>query len=469
MDDQGERWTSVLRASIDGADSRRLTIDVLEWGPRLGILASVESGRPVGDFWHHAATFEIQLSLGSPVMCLVNAEPRMWSVTNGIVEPLEELMWWAMSELWGPEAIETDASGYLVRGAEDPARDRASRQIHDVREVIAGRARQHVKPREGALVAAMESRTAFCAYTALVDDSTGRIAQMIKTCPNVFTLVSASSLASQSWMKALGRIARAICDGVRLPKIVDEALAIGLPAYIPQGCASTLNRHANALVRDLPPLAANDLLSVLYAPGADINDLHAANECGAQWAGFVAAWSRRARSIDDVPRALRLGGFLSRHAALLWEQLHSPDELLDWIERTAAPVPGRSTSPARVCEEVTAWHRSLWDREFLDETPLKPGPRTTKVIAGIEVEQLLTVGSLVAEGARMHHCVASLAGDAVDGECFIYRAEVLGASVTIDLRRLGDGWAIHEAAGFENRRPTLDELCVIGSWVQALR
>jgi hypothetical protein len=371
-----------------------------------------------------------------------------------------------MSELWGPELIETDVSGYPILGPGHSAQDRTSRQIHDIREVIAERARQLVEPRAATLVAAMEGRTAYCAYTALVGDSTGRIAQVVKTCPNVFTLVAGSSRA---WMQGVTHIARAVCSGVRLPKIVDEALAIGLPAYRPHGCASALHRHANALVRDLPPLAVDELLLVLHAPGADINDLHAAGGCGTQWAGFVAAWSRRARSIDDVPRARRLGGFLSRHAALLCEQFHSPDDIVDWLDRTGAPVPGRSTSPTRVCAQVSAWHRSLWDREFLDETPLKPGPTTFKVIAGIEAEQLLTVGALVAEGARMHHCVASLAGNGVDGECFIYRAEVLGAAITIDLRRLGGRWAIHEAAGFENRRPTLDELCVIDSWVQALR
>jgi hypothetical protein len=173
--------------------------------------------------------------------------------------------------------------------------------------------------------------------------------------------------------------------------------------------------------------------------------------------------------IEDVPRALRLGGFVSRHGASLSEQFHSPDDIVDWLDRTGAPVPGRSTSPTRVRDQVNAWHRGLWDREFADETPLEPGPTTAKVLAGIEAEQLMTVGALVAEGTRMRHCVASLAAFAVEGQCFIYRAEVLGASITIDLRRLGNGWAIHEAAGFENRTPTLDELCLIASWVQALR
>jgi hypothetical protein len=442
-----------------------MTVRVFEAGQRLHLLASIESARPIGDFWHRAANFEIRLSLASPVMCLVNGVSRMWSVT-GHAEPLEELMWWAMSELWDSEAIETDAAGHLGRGVEQPARDRTSRQIHEIREVIAERARQLVEPRAATLVAAMESRTAYCAYTALVGDNTGRIAQLVKTCPNVFALIAGSS---QAWTQGVTYIARAVCDGVRLPKIVDEALAIGLPAYTPHGCASTLNRHANALVRELPPLAVDELLLVLHAPGTDINDLYAAGGYGAQWAGFVAAWSRRARLIEDVPRALRLGGFVSRHGASLSEQFHSPDDIVDWLDRTGAPVPGRSTSPTRVRDQVNAWHRGLWDREFADETPLEPGPTTAKVLAGIEAEQLMTVGALVAEGTRMRHCVASLAAFAVEGQCFIYRAEVLGASITIDLRRLGNGWAIHEAAGFENRTPTLDELCLIASWVQALR
>jgi len=442
-----------------------MTIHVFELGPRLRVVASIESGHPVGDFWHHTADFEIQLSLAAPVTCIVNGRARTWSVTQADAEPLEELTWWTMSELWGSEPIEKDASALLL-GMEEPARERAWRQIHDVRRLIAERARQDIDPRAVSLVERMDNRAAYWAYAALLDDTTGRIAQMIRICPNVFTLVAASS---QTASQELTRVVRAVCDGAKLPEIVQQALAIGLGAYRPQGCARMLNRHANALVRGLPPLALDDLLLVLHAPGADINDLHAAGECGATWARFIAAWSRRARSLYDVPRTLRLGGFLSRHAVVLCEQFHSPDEILDWLARTRAPVPGRSTPPTHVLDQVNAWHHGLWDLEFLDDTPLKPGPTTTKVIAGIEPEQLLTVGALVAEGARMHHCVASLAAEAVGGESFIYRADVLGASITIDLRRCGDGWRVHEAAGFENRRPTLDEMCLIDSWVRVLR
>src|SRR6188768_3312884 len=120
MVDRG-RWTSVLQVSLEGAESRRMTIEVLESEPRLRVVASIESSRPVGDFWHHAANFDIQLSLAAPVMCIVNGRPRMWSVTYGDTEPLEELMWWTMSELWGSELID-EGSGSLFLGSEAQAR-----------------------------------------------------------------------------------------------------------------------------------------------------------------------------------------------------------------------------------------------------------------------------------------------------------------------------------------------------------
>lgn len=456
----------ILDSSLVGDASRYMTIRVLETGPKLRVLAIAENGRPRGDFWYYAARFELEVCLARPVVCSVNGRPRAWSVTHHQPEPLEELGWWTMFELWEYEVTETEASTWLEHGSGDARRDRAWRQISDICRFIGERALRAADPRARSVVREMDDRTAFHAYAALLDDPTGRVAQMIEVCPNLFTLATTPCHSRQN---ALHSLARGIRDGVKLHKLVDEALAFGLTDYGPRGCASTLSVQANALVRHLPVLALDELLAILHAPGVDLNDLLGAGKARETWASFMADWGRRARSLDGEQSARRIGGFFSRRAVELHDSFHTPEEILDWIVRSGAPAPDRSSSLRRIRDQVHAWHRDLWELELVDATPLSPGPRATSRIVGIDASQVITVGELVAEGARMCHCVASLASEAVAGACFIYSATVLGTPITIDVRRADTRWRLYEASGFDNRKPTVDQLFVIDQWIEALR
>ena len=435
------------------------------------VVATLTSGHTEGHLWHREARFECEVRLGWPATCAVNGRPRAWTVTHRRADVLDELRWWALYQLWDTELIETEDTWQLDwgRGEDAPEYRRCVREIDAIELLISDHVWRTRDREASERVHGMDDDTAFFAYTALLDHehsssrACNRIAQMIAVCPNVFTLASVAAPSGH----ARREIVEGIQRGEKLASLIRNALAIPLA----EGrTGMPLNSQAVALVHYLPLRSFDDLMSVLQAPGIDVNDLLVAGKRADDWTRYVAEWGHRAHRVVGQDQRRRLGGFFSRHGLELYDASCMPDEVIDWIERaTDVGAPDRSSSPRRVHAAIQHWHATLWTHtEYPAETCLAPGPKQVKV-SGIEAVPIETVGALVAEGTRMAHCVASLAAAAVAGSYIVYSADVLDVSMTIALGLACNSWTLIEASGFANQRPTVDQLAVIWRWVEGLR
>lgn len=85
---------------------------------------------------------------------------------------------------------------------------------------------------------------------------------------------------------------------------------------------------------------------------------------------------------------------------------------------------------AGLVERTIRWHDAAHERRRLEDVvvrmggrdrPTAPPPIPLPVIPGVTF--LATVGAVVAEGARMKHCIATRARDAVAGNCYLFHVE----------------------------------------------
>ena len=462
------RRTTLLEESLIGAAGRWAIAKVCEHGATLNMTLAVHNGREPGDPWHHFATLEIEVCLSHPASCTVNGRTHSWSFAESPDGPLDDAIWWTMHQLWDTELIEVGDVMKLDFGVDEERAHATRRRIREICELAAARALELADAVACGLVRRLPKDVGFFTYGALLEDPDGRIQQMIKTCPCLLTLAAAGNPHGPRVRSLLGGI-RA---GKKLSRLIDEALPLGLEHHCPAGSSTRLSRHASALVRALPETSLDSLLNVLYAPGLDINDLVAAGASRGAWIQTMIGWGHCARKIDDRAAAMRLGGFLSRHALEL-QQMDIPglviEEIMDWLDGTGAAAPGRSSSPKRVREAIDDWHANLYRHvEFPPETPLVSGPVTKTEIIGIDVMPIATVRQLVDEGSEMHHCVASFASAAIAGEVFFYKVTVAGVRLTIALTGQRGRWFVREVSGFANRSPDPDELAPIERWVEAL-
>jgi hypothetical protein len=66
-----------------------------------------------------------------------------------------------------------------------------------------------------------------------------------------------------------------------------------------------------------------------------------------------------------------------------------------------------------------------------------------------EITFLDTVGAVLEEGERMHHCIATYARRADSGGCYLFHVERVGAQATVEVSRDG---TVAQACGPTNQR-----------------
>lgn len=386
-----------------------------------------------------ATTFSIEVSLSNPVMCRVCGRSSSWRFDDEMPEPLRELRVWVMRELWDAEGPQ----------GEDPRQEIAYRRITEVARIVEERVGATIDRRAADLVDGLEPAAAFATYAALLADPTGRIAQAIDICPNLFALAHGT--------RAWSRVVRGVRCGRKLGPLI---------AYVLREHLGEIEARDQGLVRHLPPLPAMQLIELLSAPGMCLDDLLAARDREG-WATFMIGWARRAKRIDDAFDAERLGAFFSRYAVELDDQLWSCDEIVDALDAAGLRYPTRGSSCRAIVKRIDGWQQRTSLAALGPDTPMAPGPRGAH--EGVDATQLATLGALQLEGFEMGNCVAQLAIAALEGISFFYRASVRGTRATIEVRRAVAGWQLHQLALAENGEPSLDHNQLVHAWVATLR
>lgn len=446
-------WLDHSKLHLDeyvlGSEGRCAELTLEQHGGTFRLLADVRNGYGEGDAWHYESSLRVELSVVHPAVSTLNEHWTSWPLEeesrhDGL---LRDCAAWLSAELG-----DTDSSSWLPEDEESESADtrRASERIHDACARLGRLALERAD--RGALdVARSMTRDArFFTYAALVGDPSGRVRQLVATCPALLSL--ASGLSPHVDDGAL------LLDGIRAGRKLNALIAEALAAR-----TADLDERNLALIRHAPAMTARELMLVLSAPGIDINDLHASQDRHG-WYEVMAAWGQLAPRVPDRAAAMALGSFVSKHGAAHPEV----GEIVDWVTRSDCSVPTRRTSPERVRREIDHWHERLCeDVEFDESTPLHP-PTANRRIPGVEIEPLLTVGELVREGSVMQHCVPSLAMDAVRGGVSVFRATVNGTRATVAVIRLARGWSLMEAAGYANRPLDDNSLGVLRWWAESL-
>src|SRR5574338_1070995 len=324
---------TIARERLLGAASRFADIHVHEHARRLTTRIAVSNGRPAGDAWHHDASLEVVIALAHPAAASVNGVPSRWSLDRQDIDrtgPLHDAASWLLCELWGPDVVEQDAHIWHRYGSDDwhehPEYRHARRRIQLVCDRVAERAIELCDRRARELAMGLPPDARFFAYAALLSDPSGRVAQMIATCPALLGLAGALAPAAGGAV-----FIEQIRAGTKLAALIRQALnTLTLPVS-----PTTL-----ALVRTAPALPRDALVAMLRAPGVDHNDVPAAGPARRAWYVVLAAWGRAACRIPDPAQ---VGGFISRHALALAgaHPASAIEALVDWLERSGAAHPSR--------------------------------------------------------------------------------------------------------------------------------
>lgn len=467
----------VLEERLPGVAGRWARISLHEHDRTVRLRAEILDGRgPVG------LPAQLVLRLSSPASCTVDGRScglsdgrhSKWDLRVNDAHddgPFSDIHWWVLRQLWDARLLETEDGFRHQVGAFDlherPEHQYASKRMSEVCEIASERAIALSDVATRSIALQLERDARFVAYAALLDDRTGRVAQMVDICPGLFTLATV--------LNPFGTKSRALIGGIRAGRTLTDLLELVLPdaaeSFGAAGSTVQVSRSAKALVRFAPAMPLDELLHVLHAPGLDINDVVRAGDAAGLWYRTMHEWAQCARGIKDRARANRVGGFLSKHAVEI--QRRDPEtqfvsEMMDWLDEAGATPPGRDSSVARVRRSIDEWHRKLRDSTYAAETRLSVGPSARQELGGITVSPIETVGQLVAEGAEMRNCVAAYAAAAIRGSLFFYRATVLGARVTIAITCASKKWSLREASGVANRRLQAAETALIVKWVDAL-
>lgn len=383
-----------------------------------------------------------QLRLVHPVMIALDKTPHWWSFDS----PSEDGD--VLDDLVG----RTVGWRHLPMGS--TPRAHAHALLHSLVTHAAGLAMERADACTLAKVRGLAPRTRSFAYAALLADERGHFAQALAAWPGLVALAAHHTSSDL--------IARLILDGRSIRDIVDGTLG-----------AERARPGARRLVRFAPcDLDGAALRGVIEAPGIDVNDLPSGPVARRTWYRWAAAWRA---VIERRPQGspIRVGGFVSRHALELEALARDADvdaealvtELLDHIDHTTTPPPGRSSSPALVVARLRTWHEALWSLELDRDTALPIGPAAPIAPSPLVVTPIATVGALVAEGRTMHHCVATYAGRAAAGELCFYKVTLGDERLTVAVTYRHGRWRIIEASGPCNRRPTPRARRQLDAWL----
>ncbi len=396
---------------------------------------------------------QILLRLADPAACHVNDLQTHWEMTAlpSTDGPFARAIIWALDHLHPDGACE------LEPGAQR-SRDANHARLHKLCAVAAGHAVAlcDVDTLGVALLCPEEAR--LFVYGALLRDTSGRIAEMLATCPGVLRTAAMAFDTS---------VVGAILEGAPVSQLLRDAFARTL--HGPE-VSSLLVQRAPADVRPAWVSAA------LRTSGIDVNDMPCAAPERFGWYHAVYRWSCLAHQVSESANRYRFGSFVSKHAVEL-EALSATratdapcllSEIVDWMVRVGGPVPSRRSSCHKLVAAVEEWHSEQWStRGFERDRELPAGPHVRAAVRGISASQITTTGELLDEGRVMAHCAGSLVHSALGGTRFFYRATVDVQRVTIVVAPAGDRWRLCEARGFANAR--VSALHIVDEWVRQLR
>ena len=315
-------------------------------------------------------------------------------------------------------------------------------------------------------------------YRWSADDRTGRIAQLAETCPAALLRARALTprgLALPEELQAL------FVSGVRLRKVVDILVAAWGRSLGPDA----LRYQAMRVLR----AGHNVPLEVVWSPESGrgcTEDIPKDPDENAIWYLVFHEADRMADTLQE--ERLRTGylAFVSRHALALHEiaEKRHPgrgmrglqtmlEEVNDYL-RCGRRYPGRATDPSKLLEECDQWHENQYyiDNDISPEQALDPGP--TKgfpvwyTLRG-KIRFIPTVKELRDESVKMHHCVASYARPALNGEIQLFHGDIDGEAVTIEITCKPGYPRLVQAKGIANREPGFRVRKVISNWLFDLK
>ena len=167
----------------------------------------------------------------------------------------------------------------------------------------------------------------------------------------------------------------------------------------------------------------------------------------------------------------------------LWNQRYEPR--VEFVDRGVARELGpaqpnlsmRGRTVATVLREVEQWHRQLgregsggrlqWRKSAFGDYRFVEGTEESRNMRIWRIQELLSSQELIAEGRRMHHCVASYAVSCHGGKCSIWSMNVetdegIEPLLTIEVGH--DTNEIRQVRGIRNRLSTEKEKDIIRRW-----
>jgi hypothetical protein len=347
-------------------------------------------------------------------------------------------------------------------------------------------------------------------------DTTGRLAQMVETCPGALIFAFALlfhdrartgqagcallrdavagrplddllDAALERWAENArhlvaawhrgGHVGRCICD--RVVEAVGPARKRLLHAQ------RLLIRRAVAGVKEssiwLPPPVAFEPEDIPSEPSDnrawfDVVKLHAA---------------ATVEHTGDVSSQIRgLSAFVSRNALVVkkrtpvYQRSRQYRALLNYASATGE-FPSRTTSASRYLDKVERWHHRIAravqasGREQRAGRPPVAGDLRGKLLPKApcpgwrsddnRILPLRTVAELVAEETRMRNRGAGYVGEAMAGLAVVYHADIAGKGLTIVVAPDGRGYRLVDATAFGNAEPTRAQKRVLGEFLKHFR
>jgi hypothetical protein len=411
-------------AALSGRDALRLP----PCGPTVAV-QRLDRGVRLEARYDDGASRSVSIELGAGGAIVRATEPfasrdalrLRWFASSRDADP---------SDLFGAFADTIAGRGMPCRALLDPLVRRARVWLRQAVPRVARSAARDFHPRVAVAVAIRASA-----------DDTGRVAQLARVCPGLFSL-GVALRASTALDEACARTVR----GARLARCLEPVLEAWRSAGTgPRDVA----RHATFVKRAPAPLDP-DALREPFPRGLILDDLPAESPARTAWfaaAGTLAAQLGRERAND----ADRIAPFVSARGAAIGQL--DADARAELFEGLAERGRTLGHWPSRDTEVVAARARS--ERFASDDESSFPVPRLLPSANPLlRVRPLTTQAELAAEGERMGHCVATYGPDVQSGHLLIFAVEWMDARYTASAVVLAnDTLALAEVQGRPHAGP----------------
>jgi hypothetical protein len=352
----------------------------------------------------------------------------------------------------------------------------------------------------------------FWVYARVVEDPTGRIAQLSISCPGALSfaygLEHAELKSIGGPIGAGGRLLFDVIRGRKLDSILQDALgAWERAASVPKNSTGELcgiwARVADAsgglrekillqqrlLIRLAGPLVGS--LSLYLPPPLAFapEDVPRGARNNARWFRMVKCSSRLIANPTLGTESVRLGlsGFVSRNAPTLSriEGFFSPRDFVEALEDyvcIANRCISRNSNMDELVKNVCAWNEQISslsdvedafapsiERIFMGLIEIPPPPMDTWLNGDVEIVPITSVQELINEGLKMHNCVVSRLSRIVRGGSYIYRATIGGRRFTVEIVRRDAAWTLGEVAGFAHDPVESEQRATLNAWLNVLR